>query len=265
MEQFSGNYTGPYWSNGKFQESVAFGDTDPQSELDKLSRLHDSAYYQYKDRAHREAADLLYKKDADTLVGRFPELAGSAVQYGNYTQRQASQLADDAAHYGILGPIVFAGRNMYNANKMLNGDYLSKEKQDILKYYDTDPRKGQAAVTFSNKPKPPNSSKEARQQLPTKEQTAQVVSAAKTVKGKAANILKKIGEVVGSVKKHNAVIPETTSQRNVRLIEAQKEKLDNHNLMYLRAQLKPSKPRKYKKKKHNLTKAVRVLPAHCIH
>ncbi len=53
------NYTGPYISNGKLQESVPFGDKTPKDELDALSRLHDSAYAKWDDRLHRSVADNL--------------------------------------------------------------------------------------------------------------------------------------------------------------------------------------------------------------
>lgn len=155
MEQFAGNYTGPNWSNGIWQESVEFGDTDPKSELDALSRLHDSAYAKYKDNAHREAADMIYEKEAKALVGRFPHLAGDLVLHGNRTWGQAK----DALFYsqlGLPGLIYFAGKNMWNANKMIHGTYLQKEQKEILDYFKTDPKKnlqsfGKGVATLGKK------------------------------------------------------------------------------------------------------------------
>ncbi len=138
---FAGNYTGPYWSDGTIQPSVEWGASDPQSDLDFLSRQHDSAYAHFKDRGHREAADRLYKAEADKLVGRFPELAGKAVLYGNYAGRQASQLAKDVGMFGGLpGLIKFGVGNIVNAQKMLNGTYLKKETEAVQKYYSSDPK-----------------------------------------------------------------------------------------------------------------------------
>lgn len=43
------NYTGPYWSDGKFQASVANGKSKPVSKLDWHSREHDSCFARGKD------------------------------------------------------------------------------------------------------------------------------------------------------------------------------------------------------------------------
>nr|WRQ64945.1 hypothetical protein [Sobelivirales sp.] len=144
-ESFVGNYTGPYWSDGKFQESVEFGEADAKNELDELSRLHDSAYAKYKDRSHREAADEIYNREAKKLVGKFPALAGNLVQYGNYTGRQ---LADtySMSRFGLPGLIFQGLKNIYQSHQMLTGNYLKKEKQEIEDYYKTDPKKGNKLV-----------------------------------------------------------------------------------------------------------------------
>lgn len=146
MDIYTGNYTGPYWSDGKLQTSVEFGTAEPQSQLDALSRLHDTAYAHYSDREHREAADMWYNTEAKKLAGQFPELAGSVVLYGNYTSRQASQLASDIGKFSFLpglgaiyGAAKFVGTNLVNSQKMINGTYLKKEKQDVLKLFETDP------------------------------------------------------------------------------------------------------------------------------
>lgn len=275
MEQFSGNYTGPYWSDGKFQTSVEFGSTDPQSELDKLSRLHDSAYARYVDRNHREAADEIYARDAKVLAGKFPELAGNIVQYGNYASRQAKQLASDVGYgFNLPGALKFAATNVYNANKMLNGTYLSKEKRDIEEYYNTDPRKGQTAVTYV-KPFKDKTPFEQAQDAARAEKLAAAAArgvsqklpnaGAKAILEKAKAAAAKVKTIFGQLSKKNTVVPETPEQRNKRLIQAQKENFERYHNTYMRAQLVPTKRRKYKKKKYNVQKAIRVLPAHCIH
>lgn len=277
MEQFSGNYTGPYWSDGKLQTSVEFGSADPQSELDKLSRLHDSAYAHYADRGHREAADEIYARDAKVLAGKFPELAGSIVLHGNYGARQAKQLASDFGSMGPFGLVKFAANNVLNANKMIKGTYLKNEKADVERFFSTDPRKGASAVTI-NKPTSKLTPFEEAQQLAREEkrnagrplpadpaEAAQVVKGAKDFGSKVASVFNKVKEKVQSKLNSNSVVPETQQQKNERLIQKQAQNFENYQQTYMRAQQSSTKRRKYKKKKHNLQKAIRVLPAHCIH
>lgn len=141
------NYTGPYLSDGKIQTSVEFGEALPQSKLDKLSRLHDSAYAHWEDTNHREAADRIYKKEAQDLVGLFPQLAGDVVEYGNWTAHAVSNLASDVATGGKYGGLLgaFVGllvggvENMYHLNDtLMNGEKYEKE---VKAYYETDPFK----------------------------------------------------------------------------------------------------------------------------
>lgn len=149
MEGYAGSYTGPYWSDGKFQESVEFGELDPQSELDYLSYLHDTAYAHYKDSAHREAADQLYNERAKELAGRHPEIIGNIVEYGNMGGRQTAKLWDRlkkgfsvAGPLGMLGgAIYFQGENMVESNKRMKGTYLKKERGELEKLYGQDPKK----------------------------------------------------------------------------------------------------------------------------
>nr|UHS71989.1 MAG: hypothetical protein 2 [Luteoviridae sp.] len=137
-----GNYVGPYWSDGKLQSSVEWGTANPVDELDNLARQHDAAYAHWSDRAHREAADKLFADEAQKLKKKYgssfasdPRVAAHAVRYGNYAHRQVSQLSDDFAHYGPLGVIKFGLNNLWNANKMLQGTYLKKERDDVSKFY----------------------------------------------------------------------------------------------------------------------------------
>jgi hypothetical protein len=148
---FAGEYTGPYWSNGKIQESVEWGDQDPKSQLDWLSRQHDSAYAHFKDAKHREAADLLYMKEAKKLAGKYPELAGNLVGYGNYTGRQFAKLGQDVAlstkltGNPLLGVVKYGIGGIQDSYKRINGTYLKNELSDIEGFYKTDP---------FNKPRP---------------------------------------------------------------------------------------------------------------
>lgn len=141
----SGNYTGPYWSDGKIQESVEFGDAPVMSELDRLSRLHDTAYAHYKDAKHREAADLIYAREAKKL-GASDRAIGDAVQYGNYAARGANKLLDNVSTGSAFGPLGMAAGAVYTAvgnivdsQKRIDGTYLAKEIGDVQSLYDRDP------------------------------------------------------------------------------------------------------------------------------
>ncbi len=140
MENNFGNYVGPYWSDGKIQESVEWGESEPVNELDELARQHDSAYAKYKDRAHREAADQIFAERARALEGKFPGLAANVVQYGNYAGRQAGELADAFATAGPFGLLYFGAKGIVQSQQRLDGNYLKKEREDVLAYYQTDPR-----------------------------------------------------------------------------------------------------------------------------
>lgn len=241
MEEYSGNYTGPYWSDGKFQESVAFGESDPKSELDALARLHDTAYATYKDRGHREAADEIFNREAKKLVGKFPHLAGDLVLYGNYAQRQATQLAKDVTT-PFLGPLLgaakFAATNVYNANKMLSGTYLKKEKADIEALYARDPRKSAEPPA---RPPGPSSRDVPKPRVSVSGPSVQE-------KGRVST---------------NSVIPLGPSEKN--LVVAKQAK---HLYEYLKKKQDAEKPlsqhHKQKRKRLNLTKATKILPQHCI-
>lgn len=146
--EYTGNYTGPHWSNGKYQESVEWGDLDPASELDFLSRQHDSAYARWKDDAHRMAADRYYNEQAKKLAGQFPQIAGNLVLYGNEVERSAKRTASNFAtglRFGglpgaLAGLVYTAAGNIVRSDKMLRSDYLKKEASDVLQYYKTDPQ-----------------------------------------------------------------------------------------------------------------------------
>jgi len=114
-----------------------FGNMKPIDQLDALSRLHDTAYARYSDYGHRAAADILYSREADKLVGAFPQLASYAVNYGNQTLRAASGLAKGFFSAGPLGALYGAVRNMLDLMDLTtNQDAYIK---DILSLYESDP------------------------------------------------------------------------------------------------------------------------------
>lgn len=69
-----GNYTGPYWSNGKIQSSVLWGQKKPLSALDALARRHDAAYAKFPDSKHRQAADSLFEEGCRKILEHHPDL-----------------------------------------------------------------------------------------------------------------------------------------------------------------------------------------------
>lgn len=140
------NYIGPYWSDGKWQESVEFGDAEPMSLVDAASRLHDSAYAHYKDEQHRIAADEIYSETLKTLKEKYASLADVPL-YGNYTKNRALEFGSNALQgfkygglAGALGSLVYTGaKGIIRLNDLIhNGD---KYKADVMSYYDTDPKK----------------------------------------------------------------------------------------------------------------------------
>lgn len=141
------NFTGPYWSDGKLQESVEFGATTPLNDLDIASRLHDSAYAHYEaGTQQRRAADYLYYEEVQNLGG-LGQFAGTAVLYGNQVTNALGELASDAStgfkFGGLLGGLVgliYGGvKNELNLIDWM--DNKNKYLEEVRSYYDTDPYK----------------------------------------------------------------------------------------------------------------------------
>lgn len=128
------NYTGPYISDGKFQTSVRFGQATPKDRLDKLSRLHDTAFKEFSDYGHRTAANSLYNydaKDGDTMS----KIAGAAVLYGNQALTAAKGLSFN------LPALVYGGvRNALDLHDYVKNE--KKYKQDVKNLYAQDPMRG---------------------------------------------------------------------------------------------------------------------------
>lgn len=131
------NYTGPYLSDGRFQESVPFGTTKPTSPLDALARLHDTAYAIYSDRNHREAADRIFYTEAMKLKTSGATTAAALVKYGNYAGRQASDIIAHA-RWGPLGLAYVVAQNIKRLSDRMTGSDRIYDK-DIEALYATDP------------------------------------------------------------------------------------------------------------------------------
>ncbi len=145
----SGNYVGPYWSDGKMQESVEWGVKTPINELDELARQHDAAYARFKDDRHRAAADAIFAEEARKLKKKYgpklaedPAFAAAVVEYGNYAKRQGAKLAPSfiLGPAGVFGAAKFVYDNIGDYGKMIKGTYLKSEKENVRKFFLTDPR-----------------------------------------------------------------------------------------------------------------------------
>lgn len=143
----SGNYVGPYWSNGKVQPSVEWGELNPTHALDNLARQHDAAYAHWEDRNHREAADMIFAREAHKLKEKFgsriaddPRLAAALVEYGNYGFRQSKKIGQNFLTYGPLGLVKSGVENIWEMHKRLSGTHLKKELESVSKYYAAAPK-----------------------------------------------------------------------------------------------------------------------------
>jgi hypothetical protein len=136
-------YTGPYISDGKLQESVEFGMSKPDDIVDRASRLHDTAYAHFSDTEHRMAADAIYYETLRNVPGLKAAAARSAVMQGNQVLRgirDAMQLAP-LMTFGVPGMLAglayWEGKNILSAQDMI--DNGRKYKRDVLELYMRDP------------------------------------------------------------------------------------------------------------------------------
>lgn len=153
----SGNYVGPYWSNGKVQSSVEWGDKEPLNELDALARQHDAAYAHFKDEKHREAADAIFAAEARKLKTKYgskladnPQFAAMMVEYGNHTTRQIKKLASSGMFVPGLAPFAVLKYGIDHVKEFtarIKGTHLKNETLDVRKFYESD-TKGHKDNTF---------------------------------------------------------------------------------------------------------------------
>jgi len=74
---YHGNYVGPGWSAGKYQNSVV-STVEPIDEFDKAGQTHDAAYSRYQDNSNRARADWQFVSDTKNL-GTKAQFARTAV------------------------------------------------------------------------------------------------------------------------------------------------------------------------------------------
>lgn len=148
----SGNYVGPYWSNGKVQSSVEWGDKPALHELDELARQHDAAYAHFSDETHREAADEIFADGARKLKQKYgskiaddPRYAAALVQYGNYAVRKAKKLPGYVS-MGPLGILKYGYDHVKEMSARIKGTHLKNERLDVQRFFDTDTTGAQIRV-----------------------------------------------------------------------------------------------------------------------
>ncbi len=103
---FTTNYCGPYWSDGRFQSSVAKGKNAPVSQLDAECQAHDAAYATAKEEQDLVDADeQFYEKTKD--LGLRGKLYGSTVLHVNRLTRFGKHaLVDPMLSLFGIGPKV---------------------------------------------------------------------------------------------------------------------------------------------------------------
>jgi len=246
----SGNYVGPYWSDGKLQESVEWGDKPALHALDELARQHDAAYAHYKDEKHREAADMIFAAEAKKLKQKYgskwaddPQVAARLVEYGNHTARQISKLASiwKTGPFKLPGLIVHQVSNMIDNHKRMTGTYLTKEMGEIRKLYETDPQRQKVIDTVST-------SSQRKKPGWTGPTVDLVPRNSKESAGKASQSVKPASPKTG---------PTSTPILHAMLIENQRRKFANYKALH-DAALASTKvaPQGYHKPKLNLGKAL---------
>lgn len=84
---YTDNYTGPYWSDGKFQKSVVSGRKKPMTLLDSYSEEHDKWSALCKSDACLNAADDLYELQTSNM-SFFPRMIGKIPKTFNKPARE---------------------------------------------------------------------------------------------------------------------------------------------------------------------------------
>lgn len=121
---FTTNYCGPYWSDGKLQSSVANGSSKPVSDLDAECQKHDAAYAKAETEKDLVAADEQFYKATQDLGIRGP-IYGSAVLHGNRLARLATKFAKPNVMSALLSAIIpskywYSNTAARNQQKALN-------------------------------------------------------------------------------------------------------------------------------------------------
>lgn len=101
---FTTNYCGPYWSEGKFQPSVV-GELRGVSHLDEACRRHDAAYKNSNNDYEKIVADNKFYEETRGLGIRGP-LYGALVLYGNKFIRA---MGGNSSNLRGFNPVLLSG------------------------------------------------------------------------------------------------------------------------------------------------------------
>ncbi len=128
-------YTGPYWSDGKFQPSVEFGTTLPRTWRAFNSRLHDTAFAHFQDDRHRTAADWIYRQALALDDSVVSQVVRHIPIVGNHSGHLLSLFPLGLG--ALAAPIAWV-RHLMLMNEINSGGYET-EIQDVLQLYSRDP------------------------------------------------------------------------------------------------------------------------------
>lgn len=123
---FTTNYCGMYWSDGKIQSSVVDGRSAPVSELDASCQKHDAAYAMAKDDGDLNVADTNFYNNASRL-GLRGRLYGNLVLYGNKVLR----FRPLHAMGNILENSANSGPEVAHRNAWLRGSKISPDESSV--------------------------------------------------------------------------------------------------------------------------------------
>jgi len=141
---FREQYTGPYLSDGKFQQSVAHGKAKPRSRVDELSRAHDTAYALAESDADRRKADRIYY-EATRSMSFVPRVFGNMVLYGNDPALLFVNPDGGGGVKTIMGNAIEKNTRAYVKKKqnLRREQYASMYGEDAASlYYDGPPKQG---------------------------------------------------------------------------------------------------------------------------
>lgn len=88
---YTDNFTGPYWSDGQFQKSVAYSKKKPKTLLDSYSKEHDMWSALCESDQCLNAADELYELQTSNM-SFFPRMIGKMPKAFNKPARMVSRL-----------------------------------------------------------------------------------------------------------------------------------------------------------------------------
>ena len=121
----SGEYCGPYWSDGRFQSSVA-GKATPRSEFDATCKQHDASYAKDKTKAGRNKADKVFF-DQNMGKGALRSVAAALVStnaLGRYVVPGDQQRLRGSKATEVITDLMGGGRTSMNKARKLPKDQL---------------------------------------------------------------------------------------------------------------------------------------------